>query len=181
MLELGCKVVECDELVESRGFCTLHLRRFIAGNVQETPEGWIDFCAQGHAMMGDNVRWESSGKRGKKRRRCRACLRDKAQRQARERIVEVEIPKPYRPTDLVLTNAIAEFDEALSHVTVPCKGNPGPYMDWEDEDAPTPAEADALCNGKACALVKLCGNRAVAGDERHGVWGGRVIVNGVWQ
>jgi hypothetical protein len=166
-------------MVESRGFCALHLRRFISGHVREDDAGeLVDYCAQGHAMVGDNVRWESSGKRGKKRRRCRSCLRDKAQRQAKNALVVVETPKPYRPIDITLTQAVDDFEEAKKHVTAKCAGNSGPYMDWEWGDAPSAEEAQALCAG--CPLMQACGNYGRAAQMSDGIWGGHVVEMGVW-
>lgn len=180
MLDLTCKALECDNLADRQGWCELHLRRFISGNVILTEDGdWVDTCTKGHPMIGANVRWESSGKRGKKRRRCRTCLREKAQRQARERIIEVEIPKPYRPNDLTLTTAIADFEEALNHVTAKCKANPGPYMDWDEEDGNVPSEADAAALCAGCPLLQACGNYAVAARMTDGIWGGRRFIKGV--
>lgn len=178
-----CTVLECEQLEESRGFCQQHLRRFIAGQVYENDDGYlVDHCLKGHEMVGDNVRWESSGKKGKRRRRCRECLRDKARRQSAMALPTVETPKPYRPNDLVLTQAIADFDKAQEELEAKCKNNPGPYMDWGDEpdepDPPTPAEAARLCDG--CLVAKACLNRGIAGNEQHGIWGGRVVHNGVW-
>lgn len=176
-----CTVAECDNLEEdSRGLCGQHIKRMIQGLVFENEGGvLVDHCVKSHELTGDNVRWESSGKKGKRRRRCRECLRLKARRQAQNALPVVDIPKPYRPTDLTLTQAIADFEEAQSAVVSKCKDKPGEWMDWEDEDAPSPDDARRLCAG--CPLLKACLNRAIAGAETHGVWGGKVIVNGVWQ
>jgi hypothetical protein len=144
----------------------------------------VDHCQNGHELVGDNVRWESSGKNGKKRRRCRECLRLKAQRQARNHAAVVETPKPYRPDDLTLTQAIDDFEEAKQHVKAKCFANPGPYADWDADDPdqpdpPTREQAESLCSG--CPLIKACGNYGVAAQMYHGVWGGRVVSGGVWQ
>jgi len=161
--------------------CSLHIRRYIAGQVYEEDDGQLyDHCKENHILAGDNVRWESSGKRGQKRRRCRECLKAKAKRQARERKQRDPTPEPYRPNDLSLTNAIADFETAIRLVRTKCFDTPGPYMDWGDEpdepNSPTRAEARALCEG--CPLLQACGNFAVAAQMPHGVWGGRLVVNG---
>lgn len=179
--DITCTVAECSNLEEdSRGLCGQHLKRYIQGLVYENEAGvLVDHCVKDHELIEDNVRWESSGKKGKRRRRCRECLRDKARRQAANVIHVVDTPKPYRPNDLTLTQAIRDFEEAQELVSAKCKDNPGPYMDWEDENPPTQAEADAMCSG--CPLQKACPNYAIAAQEQHGVWGGLIIINGVQQ
>lgn len=173
---LACAVAECDNLVESRNVCGHHLRRIISGNVYFDPEvsDLIDHCNEGHALVGDNVRWESSGRKGRRRRRCRACLRLRAQRQAKDALSIVEPPKPYRPEDVTLTQAIDDFDKAKSLVDAKCKDSPERYMDWEEP--PSAEEADLMCAG--CPLRKACANYGVAAKEWHGVWGGMVIHEG---
>lgn len=173
-----CVVIECDNFEEdSRGYCAAHLRRYVEGLVYENEAGDIvDHCRQDHELIESNIRWESSGKNGKRRKRCRECLREKARRQSKNAIKVVEVPKPYRPNDLVLTQAIRDFEEAQKHVAAKCKDNPGPWMDWEDP--PTAAEAAAQCHG--CPLAKACENYARAAQETHGIWGGRVVHEGVW-
>lgn len=177
-LSFTCTVAECEQLEEdARGFCALHLRRWILGHVYEDESGVLfDHCNKGHPLAGDNLRWESSGRGGKRRRRCRQCLRDKARRQSRNHVAEVEVPKPYRPNDTTLTKAIDDFENAQKALDAKCRDNPGPYMDWDDP--PSPEEARRLCSG--CPLMKACENRAIAGRETHGIWGGRVIHEGKW-
>jgi hypothetical protein len=173
-----CSVLECVLLEEdSRGFCASHLRRYIEGLVYENEAGiLVDHCPQDHELIESNIRWESSGKNGKKRRRCRECLRDKARRQAKNAIKVVEPPKPYRPNDKQLTQAIYDFEEAQKVVSAKCKDNPGPYMDWEEP--PSEAEAARLCYG--CPLAKACLNAGIAEQNTHGIWGGKVVHEGVW-
>lgn len=173
-----CVVLECDLLEEdSRGFCQGHLRRYVEGLVYENEAGdMVDHCHRDHELIEANIRWESSGKNGKRRRRCRECLREKARRQSKNAIKTVEVPKPYRPNDTTLTQAIRDFEEAQKHVTAKCQDNPGPWMDWEEP--PTPEDARKLCFG--CPLVKACANYATAAQETHGVWGARVVHEGVW-
>jgi hypothetical protein len=177
-----CIVAECPNLEDdSRGFCSQHLKRWLAGQVYEDENGQlVDHCIKDHALVGDNVRWESSGKSGKKRRRCRECLRLKAQRQAKNALTVVEIPQPYRPQDLTLTQAIRDFNDAqeVAGVDAKCKDNPGPYMDWDEDSIPTRERAAELCSG--CPFLRACGNHAIAAQEPHGIWGGRVVHEGVW-
>lgn len=177
-MSFGCTVAECAQLEEdSRGFCALHLRRWIEGLVYEEEDGELyDHCRRGHILAGENLRWESSGKGGKRRRRCRQCLRDKARRLSGAQLPEVEVPKPYRPDDETLTQAILDFEEAQTRITAKCKGKPGPYMDWDEP--PAPEEAEEMCRG--CPLLKACENFAIASRQTHGVWGGKVIHEGKW-
>ena len=182
---IECIVLECNNLEEdSRHLCAQHLKRWVQGQVYENEDGeLVDHCLKNHPLYGENVRWESSGKKGKKRRRCRECLREKAQRQAKNTIVTVEIPAPYRPTDLTLTRAIEDFEEAKKYVRPKCKDDPAKWTDWGDEDEPrqdVPSEQEAaeLCHG--CPLQRACGNYAEASQQYHGVWGGRVRFQGVW-
>lgn len=179
-----CSVLECDNLEEdSRGFCGQHLRRYVDGLVYENEAGeMVDHCQQDHELVEANIRWESSGKNGKRRRRCRECLREKARRQSKNAIKVVEPPRAYRPNDATLTQAIHDFEKALEVVDAKCKGNPSPYTDWGDEDdeldPPTREEAKRLCAG--CPLAKACLNFGVASNAYHGVYGGNVVHEGVW-
>lgn len=174
-----CNVLECVEPQESRGLCKQHLSRSFQGLVYENESGnLVDHCNNDHEMVGANVRWESVGRNGKRRRRCVTCLRERAQRQAANAIKVVEVPKPYRPDDETLTLAIDDFEEAKARVKGKCHGTPGPWMDWEDDDAPTRAEADKMCSG--CPLRQACFNYAIAARETHGVWGGEVLIAGRW-
>lgn len=174
-----CTVLECEQFEEdSRGFCAGHLRRYVEGLVYENEAGvMVDHCHNDHELIEENIRWESSGKNGKRRRRCRECLRAKARRQSKNAIKVVEVPKPYRPNDAVLTQAINDLEEAQKYVDAKCKNNPGPYMDWDEDSIPTAEEAKRLCFG--CPLAKACENGGVAGRESHGIWGGHVFVEGV--
>lgn len=176
--DFTCTVAECPNLEEdSRGLCAQHIKRFIAGQVYENEAGiLVDHCIKDHELTGDNVRWESSGKKGKRRRRCRECLRDKAKRQAANALPVVDIPKPYRPNDLTLTKAIRDFEEAQEHVVGKCKDKPQEWMDWDEP--PTAARAAELCAG--CPLRQACLNYAIAAQEQHGIWGGRVVADGTW-
>jgi hypothetical protein len=179
--DFTCTVAECDNLEEdSRGLCNAHIKRFVQGLVYENESGVLcDHCLKDHELTGDNVRWESSGKKGKKRRRCRECLREKARRQAANALPTVDVPKPYRPNDIGLTQAIRDFEEAQKHVVANCKDKPQEWMDWEDDAPPSAERARELCSG--CPLLQSCANYALASQQTHGVWGGERIILGVWQ
>ena len=53
-----------------------------------------------------------------------------------------------------------------------CEDNPGPYMDYDDDNPPTPEEAYELCYG--CPLLELCSVYAELDRPAHGIWGGDV-------
>lgn len=186
---MTCRVVNChNEATDERELCAMHIKRSIAGQVYEDDRfagQLLDHCANGHAYTRANTRWESSGNRGKSRRRCRECLRDKAHRAAKLKASQpAELPNPYRPTDLTLTNALHDFDKARELVAGKCFEDSTEYIDWAFETydgvalpTPTPERAKELCEG--CPLLKTCRNYAIAAREQYGVWGGQVIVEGV--
>jgi len=178
---MDCLVEDCQrELVEGRDFCVPHLRRFIAGHIYEDEDGALrDHCIRGHAFTEANTRWETSST-GRVRRRCRACGREKAARQAaRKAELPPEPPKAYRPEDPTLTQAILDFDKARQFVPGNCLGREEEFIDWAfDNELPTPTaeQAAELCAG--CPLLKACDNYRIAAKEQWGVWGGKVIVDG---
>lgn len=175
---MNCTVEECpNEEQDARGLCEQHLKRFIAGLVYENEAGkLVDHCVNDHELVGDNVRFESAGRNGRRRRRCRECLRIKARNRASSALPVVDIPVPYRPNDLTLTRAIEDFEQAQEDVDGFCKGKPEKWMDYEDEDEPSKEEAAQMCDG--CPLQKACANFAIAARMPHGVWGGIRIRDG---
>lgn len=179
---MDCIVDSCDrEAMEGRDFCIAHNRRNIAGHVFEDEDGQLrDHCAKGHAFTEANTRWEVSGTNGRSRRRCRACGRDKAARQAKLKAdMPPETPKAYRPEDVTLTQAILDFDRARALVKGNCLGREAEFIDWAFEnDLPTPTaeEAAELCAG--CPLIKACANYRIAAKEQWGIWGGQVLIDG---
>lgn len=138
-------------------------------------------------MSGDNVLWESAGRKGdpdKKRKRCRACRKDK-RLEAREAAEKDHLPgssagRRRNPDGMVIRTNVDRakdaFEYALEHVKAACRGNPEPFMDWEIEDAPSPATAEALCAD--CPLLQLCREAAWADPPPIGVWGGQVWLDG---
>lgn len=179
---MNCMVDGCERVPSAgRDYCAPHLRRQIQGHVFEDEDGIMrDHCAKGHSFTEENTRWETSSNGGRTRRRCRACGREKAQRQAALKAeLPPEPPKAYRPTDETLTQAILDFDKAREFVAGKCLGKEELYIDWAfDNDLPTPTaeEAKALCAG--CPLIKACNNYRIAAREQWGVWGGVAVVDG---
>lgn len=66
--------------------------------------------------------------------------------------------------------------EAFDNATGLCKGNPRPYIDYEDDDFPSPNRAYNLCKG--CPLLVECARFAAAYKPVIGVWGGEVWLDG---
>lgn len=52
-----------------------------------------------------------------------------------------------------------------------CADNPGPWIDYEEEDAPTKENAYKMCVG--CPVLVDCDRFAVASRPEVGVWGGQ--------
>jgi hypothetical protein len=186
---MDCVVENCHNEAsgDERQMCTMHLRRFIAGDVYEDARyggALLDHCVNGHAFTVANTRWESSGNRGKSRRRCRECLRNKAAKAAKAKAaMPAELPNPYRPSDKTLTTAIHDFEKARELVAGNCYENSTEYIDWVFEEydgeklpVPTAERAAELCHG--CPLLPACRNYAIAAREQNGVWGGVAIVDG---
>lgn len=57
-----------------------------------------------------------------------------------------------------------------------CVGKPGAFVDYPEDDPPTPTEAYVLC--KACPVLFECARFASAYKPTFGVWGGEVYVDG---
>lgn len=140
-----------------------------------------ELCVNGHPFTPENTRWESSGRGKNKRRRCRQCLRDRAQRRREnaEYTVTDVIPSVIReaqPRDVRI--AFAEFEKAQQHVVAKCKDQ-SEWTDWEEdsnEHIPSPEYAEALCEG--CPLLKACDRAAKRALPGGGVWGGKVYIYG---
>lgn len=76
--------------------------------------------------------------------------------------------------------AAADFMDILAQASrnnwrPQCYGNPGPYMDYDEDNIPSNEEAEALCAG--CPLKEMCEEYALKTGETHGVWGGKVFDN----
>jgi hypothetical protein len=57
-----------------------------------------------------------------------------------------------------------------------CYRNPAPYIDYEEENTPSPNQAFQLCKG--CPMLVECARFASAYKPVIGVWGGEVWENG---
>ena len=58
-----------------------------------------------------------------------------------------------------------------------CAGNPGPYIDYDEEYPPTKQEAYIMCNG--CPMLIECARFANTYRPEIGVWGGEVYKGGL--
>lgn len=65
-----------------------------------------------------------------------------------------------------------KFDRAKSK----CYKNPGPYIDYDEEDVPLASVAYKLCQG--CPMLVECARFAAAYKPVVGVWGGEVYIDG---
>lgn len=55
-----------------------------------------------------------------------------------------------------------------------------PHMDFDERTPPTENEADLMCktSGRMCPVAATCLKLGLAIEADHGVWGGRVLVDG---
>lgn len=66
----------------------------------------------------------------------------------------------------------AKFDRTKSK----CYKNPGPYIDYDEDDVPFASTAYKLCEG--CPMLVECARFAAAYKPVIGVWGGEVYIDG---
>ena len=66
----------------------------------------------------------------------------------------------------------AKFDKTKSK----CYQNPGPYIDYDEDDVPFASVAYKLCEG--CPMLVECARFAAAYKPVVGVWGGEVYIDG---
>lgn len=71
-------------------------------------------------------------------------------------------------------NAAEEFRAAWRVSPGKCADNPGPWTDYEDDEAPSKPQAERLCGG--CPILNDCWLYAEALRPTHGVWAGRVWI-----
>ena len=66
----------------------------------------------------------------------------------------------------------AKFDRTKSK----CYKNPGPYIDYDEDNPPFASQAYKLCEG--CPMLVECARFAAAYKPVIGVWGGEVYIDG---
>lgn len=66
----------------------------------------------------------------------------------------------------------AKYDEERST----CYANPGPWIDYDEDNPPTRREAYDMCND--CPMLVECGRFAAALKPYIGVWAGEVWQDG---
>ena len=159
-----------------------------------------DECKHGHLLDGPNF-----GERyvnGRKQLYCKACHRysvrknaglalsagqverqeEKSHRKASERadaLIEkgkVDNALNYMRLGKRADRAAGALQKKLDTSEPNCAGNPGPYVDYPDDDIPTPMEAYVMCKG--CPVLLECARFASAYKPTVGVWGGEVYVDG---
>lgn len=169
-----CKVEYCGRVANLDQLCLLHRRKEVAGQLEHEDGKVWDTCAQGHRWTLENTHIESNSKGGK-RRRCKRCLAERAERKRNEAPV-VETPQAVRLETPALRAAHATADRAQAALTAKCKGSPADYTDYTAANIPSDVEAAKLCSG--CPLLQACANKAAAERPGWGVWGGQVWVYG---
>lgn len=76
----------------------------------------------------------------------------------------------------VARQAWKRFNEALKQVEPDCAGKSERYVDYPEENRPSPGRAKIMCAN--CPLYELCNEFARLERPAHGVWGGHVYVDG---
>jgi hypothetical protein len=161
-----------------------------------------DSCKHGHLLDGPNYGTRTIN--GKVQVFCRACHRQSVRKNAgldpvptpndTERAEEVAYRKASDKADALIEQG--KVDVALSYIRLNkradraadalhkklaqvesnCANNPGPFVDYDEDDTPTPLEAYVLCQG--CPALLECARFATAYKPAVGVWGGEVYIDG---
>jgi hypothetical protein len=106
-----------------------------------------------------------------------------AQRRAAERADQlIEAGKEEQALNYLRLSKRAErAAEALQHSMAKqdpnCANNPGPYIDYDEENPPSKQQAYIMCNG--CPMLAECARFATAYKPEIGVWGGEVYKGGL--
>lgn len=171
-----CDVHLCSKDALFDGLCVQHRKKALLGQLVEDGDTLYDTCGRGHWWVESNIRYEAEGNAGKKRRRCKECAKLKS-KSKKLHPWEVEAPKPVRPKDIALTNALESFDKALSGgVDAKCKDRYDIFTDYTARTMPTPEMAEVMCEG--CPFIMACGNAAEAEKPAWGVRAGKVWLYG---
>jgi hypothetical protein len=162
-----------------------------------------DNCKHGHVI--DGINYGERLVFGKMQAFCRKCQRAAVRRsqakrsepknvnrkersdlQARQRAAEkadrlIEDGKDENALKyLLLTKraerAIEPLQKELANKKPNCDENPGPYIDYAEEDTPSIVQAYLLCKG--CPVLLECARFATAYKPPVGVWGGEVYIDG---
>lgn len=158
-----------------------------------------DLCVRGHIIDGPNMAQKNVN--GRIRIYCRTCHREavrkstgtltadqversenKAHRKAADRAdVLIEKGKVDNALNYLRLNKRSERAAEALHKKLDsekprCAENPGPWIDYPDDDRPTAREAYLMCQG--CPMLLECARFATAYKPAVGVWGGEVYVDG---
>lgn len=169
-----CEVQGCPKQANLGGLCVFHRRKDIAGGLEYDGSIIWDLCAQGHRWTVENTHYENNGNGGK-RRRCKQCLRDKAEKRLREDPV-VQTPLPVRPRNGTEKLAHDTFNLASNELDAKCKGRYSEFTDYTAATVPSDVEAAKMCAG--CPLMKACANAAIIERPGWGVRAGQVWLYG---
>lgn len=172
---MECEVELCSNDATMQHLCGQHHRKMLANQLDFEDDGTIwDLCSRGHRWTVENTHWESNSKGGR-RRRCRECLRLKAERK-REEPQLVLPPQPVQPENAAMARAMDSYGNAQAENDTKCKNNPELWMDYTKDTMPTASQAKAMCQG--CWFLEACANNARAMQHGWGIWGGERWVYG---
>lgn len=152
-------------------------------NEEET----IDTCRNGHPWVPENTVWESAGEGKPRRRRCRACLREKDRRRRRGRELDElaglgrvgralrRLPPEEDPPHVLESRQ--SFDQAMEEIPERnCFNRWDEWANYDDDAVPDAKRAREMCAG--CPLLAACAQYAEDTEQGWGVWGGEVWVYG---
>ncbi len=112
-------------------------------------------------------------------------------RYERTKRVEREKARHQRNVRKLSKDVLADWEQAMEGPTTPCRkaGWPTRWADWdsvaehrEDYEGERPSVEEAWDMCAPCPLRNngVCYNYALATNQSHGVWGGRVREDGKW-
>lgn len=160
-----------------------------------------DKCKHGHIIDGDNLGEKmqfgivhlyckicarNATRKSARKKASSATLRDQRSEQSAIKAADkadrlIEAGKEEQGLAYLRLNKRAEraaetLQKNLGNGKPNCEGNPGPYMDYDEEHPPTRLQAYVMCEG--CPVLLECSRFASAYRPPMGVWGGEVYVNG---
>ena len=161
-----------------------------------------DFCVKGHKIEGDNVKWYRRD--GVMYLRCKICQQAKSDKYEATRRKPTRPKMPVAQSHSERYDFILKYEvdsgsgkytglnylklnkrsqraweplaEAFDRTASNCYENPGPYIDYDEDDVPFASTAYKLCEG--CDMLVECARFAAAYKPVIGVWGGEVYIDG---
>lgn len=109
-------------------------------------------------------------------------------RYKKQKRIEQQKEKHERNVEKLSGDIVQAFELAVEEVKPKCVTGefPSPWTDWSSSEDPETTEGERpsvedarlLCDG--CPVADLCLPWALASRKSHGVYGGIVVENGVW-